>query len=183
MSNEEEIVKGCIKGDRVMQKKLYEYFCKRMYVIAMRYSKGQLEAEDTLQEAFIKIFENIKTFRQECPLEQWIKRIVIHTALKQNRSKLYMYPASDIDELEETLQNSISIHNYEFQELLNFIQNLAPRYQIVFNLYAIEGYQHKEIAEMLGITENTSKSQYARAKVMLQDMIKQDDRMSYEKSK
>lgn len=167
-----------------MQKRLYELYCKKMLVVALRYSKDHLEAEDILQESFIKVFENIRNFRNECPLEQWIKRIVINTALKQNRSKLYLYPAIDIQEIEECIADEeVTLSNFSLQELLSMIQSLAPRYQIVFNLHAIEGYQHNEIAEMLGIQEGTSKSQYSRARAQLQNMIIQSKKTGYEKSK
>jgi RNA polymerase sigma-70 factor (ECF subfamily) len=164
-----------------MQKKLYEHFCKRMLAICLRYSKAQQEAEDILQESFIKIFDHIKTFRKECPLEQWIKRIVINTALKHNRSKLYMYPALDIEDLEKPIEENVTLSDFHYNELLEMIQKLAPRYQVVFNLYAIEGFQHKEIADMLGITEGTSKSQFARARVLLQQMIVEKKRVNYER--
>lgn len=179
--SEEELIDGCIKGDRQKQKMLYERFCKRMLAICLRYSKAQQEAEDILQESFIKIFDHIKTFRRECPLEQWIKRIVINTALKHNRSKLYMYPALDIEDLEKPVDENITLSDFHYNELLEMIQQLAPRYQIVFNLYAIEGFQHKEIAQMLGITEGTSKSQFARARVLLQQMIVEKKRVNYER--
>jgi RNA polymerase sigma factor (sigma-70 family) len=184
MLDEKELIKGCAKNDRTLQKKLYELYCKRMLAVALRYSKNRLEAEDILQESFIKVFNNIKNFRKECPLEQWIKRIVINTALKQNRSKLYLYPAIDIQGMEESIADEeFTLSSFSLQELLGMIQSLAPRYQIVFNLYAIEGYQHNEIAEMLGIQEGTSKSQYARARAQLQNMIRQSKETGYEESK
>jgi RNA polymerase sigma-70 factor (ECF subfamily) len=179
--SEEELLNGCVKGDRLMQKLLYERFCKRMLAICLRYSKAQQEAEDILQESFIKVFEHIKSFRKECPLEQWIKRIVINTALKHNRSKLYMYPALDIEDLERPIDENITLSDFHYNELLAMIQQLAPRYQVVFNLYAIEGFQHKEIASMLGITEGTSKSQFARARALLQQMIVEKKRVNYER--
>jgi RNA polymerase sigma-70 factor (ECF subfamily) len=179
--SDEELINGCIKGERLKQKMLYERFAKKMLAICLRYSKAQQEAEDILQESFIKIFDHIKTFRRECPLEQWIKRIVINTALKHNRSKLYMYPALDIEDLDYTVDENLILSDFHFNELLKMIQQLAPRYQIVFNLYAIEGYQHKEIAEMLGITEGTSKSQFARARVLLQQMIVERKKVNYER--
>jgi RNA polymerase sigma-70 factor (ECF subfamily) len=179
--SEEELINGCIKGDRKKQKLLYERFCKRMLVVCLRYSKAQQEAEDILQESFIKIFDHIKTFRKECPLEQWIKRIVINTALKHNRSKLYMYPALDVEDLEKPVNENVTLSEFHFNELLEMIRQLAPRYQVVFNLYAIEGYQHKEIAEMLGISEGTSKSQFARARAILQGMIVEKKRVNYER--
>ncbi len=181
MFNEEDIIAGCIKGDRTKQRMLYERFSRKMLVVCLRYSKSQLEAEDILQESFIKIFEHIKTFRRECPLEGWIKRIVVNTALKHNRSKLYMYPAIDLEDIEYKSDENMSLAEFNLQELLAMIRELAPRYQIVFNLYAIEGYQHKEIAEMLNITEGTSKSQYARARAILQQMIENKQRINYER--
>ncbi len=174
MLTEEELIDGCCKNKRSSQKQLYERFSGKMLVVGMRYTKSRFEAEDILQEAFMKVFENIRKFRRECPLEQWIKRIVINTALNQNRSKLYLYPAVDVDTLDEVLPDAeFTLSNFRFQELLTMIQELPPRCQIIFNLHAIEGYQHHEIAEMLGIQEGTSKSQYARARGLLQGMLQQ----------
>ncbi len=102
--------------------------------------KSQQEAEDILQEAFIKIFDHIKHFRRECPLEGWIRRIIVNTALNYNRSKLYLYPALDLDDIEQPVDESITLADFHFEELLAMVQQLAPRYQVVFNLYAIEGY-------------------------------------------
>jgi RNA polymerase sigma factor (sigma-70 family) len=173
MHSEDELIQGCCKNDRTFQRRLYEKYSRRMYVVCLRYTKNQLEAEDILQESFIKIFDNIQKFRRECPLESWIKRIVINTALKNNRSKLYLHPAVDVEHVEEDFKEDMTISNYNYKELLELVRQLPPRYQIVFNLYAIEGYQHKEIAEMMGTTEGTSKSQYSRARVILQKMVKE----------
>jgi RNA polymerase sigma-70 factor (ECF subfamily) len=108
-------------------------------------------------------------------LEAWIKRIVINTALKQNRSKLYLFPALDVSDIPEAYQESADcISHLHYEDLLAMVQELAPRYRVVFNLYAIEGYNHQEIAEMLGISEGTSKSQYSRAKQILREMIEQE---------
>ncbi|GAB4131420.1 MAG: RNA polymerase sigma factor [Raineya sp.] len=146
-----------------------------MLVVALRYTSGRLEAEDVLQESFIKVFKNIHSFRQDCSLETWIKRIVINTALKQNRSKLYLFPALDVQDLSEDYQESTEfLSQLHYEDLLAMVQKLAPRYRVIFNLYAIEGYQHNEIAEMLGISEGTSKSQYSRAKQVLKEMIEQE---------
>jgi RNA polymerase sigma factor (sigma-70 family) len=175
MLTEEELIDGCCKNNRSSQKQLYERFSGKMLVVGMRYTKSRFEAEDILQEAFIKVFANIRNFRRECPLEQWIKRIVINTALKQNRSKLYLYPAVDVETLDEVLPDAeFTLSNFRFQELLSMIQELPPRCQIIFNLHAIEGYQHHEIADMLGIQEGTSKSQYARARGLLQGMLQRN---------
>jgi RNA polymerase sigma factor (sigma-70 family) len=185
MIGEDELITGCCKNDRTYQRHLYEKYSRRMYVVCLRYTKNQLEAEDILQESFIKVFDNIKKFRRECPLEAWIKRIVINTALKNNRSKLYLHPAVDVEHVVEDFNEEITLSNYNYKELLELVRQLPPRYQIVFNLYAIEGFQHKEIAEMLGTTEGTSKSQYSRARVILQKIVKAhfDDLESNESKK
>ncbi len=181
MLEEKKLIDGCRKGKKKYQKALYEQYSRKMFVVCLRYAKARLEAEDILQESFIKVFANIASFRGECPLEQWIKRIVVNTALKNNRSKLYLYPAHDVEALSNYLPApEITISDYSFQELLALIQKLPERCQIVFNLYAIEGYKHQEIAKMLEISEGTSKSQYARAKTLLQEMIKQNEEESYE---
>jgi RNA polymerase sigma-70 factor (ECF subfamily) len=183
MPDEEALIEGCIRGERVMQRALYERFSRKMLVVCMRYSKSRQEAEDILQEAFIKVFDHIKTFRRECPLEGWIRRIVVNTALNHNRSKLYMYPALDLEDIEHTVDENLTLADFHFEELMTMVQQLAPRYQIVFNLFAIEGYSHKEIAGMLDITEGTSKSQYARARMILQQTIAEKQRVNYERFK
>ena len=173
--DEKHIITSCQKQCPKAQKSLYETFAGKMLVVALRYVSGRLEAEDVLQESFIKVFKNISTFRQECSLEAWIKRIVINTALKQNRSKLYLFPALDVQDLSEDYQESTEfLSQLHYEDLLAMVQKLAPRYRVVFNLYAIEGYQHQEIAKMLGMSEGTSKSQYSRAKQILKEMIEQE---------
>ncbi|NJO00430.1 MAG: sigma-70 family RNA polymerase sigma factor [Bacteroidia bacterium] len=181
MLNEEKLIDGCSKGKRKYQKMLYEQYSSKMFVVSLRYTKSRLDAEDTLQDAFVKVFSNIQNFRRECPLEHWIKKIVINTALKHKRSKLYDYPTKDVEEMENLLPDrEFTLSNYHFNELLKFVQQLPDRCQVIFNLYAIEGYQHKEIAEMLKINEGTSKSQYSRAKMLLQKMILQNEEVRYE---
>jgi RNA polymerase sigma-70 factor (ECF subfamily) len=183
MLDEEALIEGCIRGERAVQRTLYERFSRKMLVVCMRYSKGRQEAEDILQESFIKVFEHIRHFRRECPLEGWIRRIVVNTALNHNRSKLYLYPALDLEDVETAVDENLTLADIHFEELLAMVQQLAPRYQIVFNLFAIEGYSHKEIAEMLDISEGTSKSQYARARMILQQMIAEKQRVNYERFK
>ncbi len=174
MFKEEEIINGCKKSDSVSQRKLYEHFEKKMFVVCMRYTKNRMEAEDILQEAFVKVFLNIENFRNDCPLDQWIKKIIINTALKVIRKQVLVLPASDSIILENYSDGEQPpLSSYSFLELINMIQKLPAGYQVIFNLYAIEGYNHREISVMLGISEGTSKSQYARAKVTLQQMIQQ----------
>jgi RNA polymerase sigma-70 factor (ECF subfamily) len=181
MPTEEEIIAGCIRSDRKSQKALYDLFASKMLAISMRYCKGQLEAEDVLQEAFIKVFDHIKNFRGESKLYTWIKRIVINTALNHQRSKLYLYPMVDVDTLKHKEDREVLLSSFSYQDLLKMIQNLPSGCQVIFNLYAVEGYQHNEIAEMLSISEGTSKSQYARAKYLLKNMLSEQEGERYEK--
>lgn len=170
MLSENELIEGCRKGDRAIQKALYERYCRKMMVVCLRYSKSTLEAEDILQEAFVKVFQAIKDFRQEAKLETWITRIMVNTALNAQRKKLYLYPMVDVEEI-NLPTDEVSLSGINFNQLLEMIQGLPQGCQIVFNLFAIEGFSHKEIAEMLGISEGTSKSQYARARSLLQSKL------------
>jgi RNA polymerase sigma-70 factor, ECF subfamily len=167
MLSEQELIEGCRKGNRAFQKALYEHYCRKMLVVCLRYSKTTAEAEDILQEGFVKVFQGIKDFRQEAKLETWITRIMVNTALNVQRKKLYLYPMVDVAEI-NLPEEEMSISGIHFTQLLEMIQALPQGCQIVFNLFAIEGYSHKEIAESLGISEGTSKSQFARAKSLLQ---------------
>ncbi|HEX5171630.1 MAG TPA: RNA polymerase sigma factor [Cyclobacteriaceae bacterium] len=170
MLSENELIEGCRKGDRAIQKALYERYCRKMMVVCLRYSKSTLEAEDVLQEAFVKVFQAIKDFRQEAKLETWITRIMVNTALNAQRKKLYLYPMVDVEEISLPIDEA-SLSGINFNQLLEMIQGLPQGCQVVFNLFAIEGFSHKEIAEMLGISEGTSKSQYSRARSLLQSKL------------
>ena len=179
-----DLIEACVKGDRLAQRNLYDIFSKRMYVICLRYTKSQQEAEDVLQESFIKIFKNLSGYRGESRLDYWIKRIVINTALNSQRKKLYMYPMVDIEDVKNEFDQSKALSNYQMEELLKMIRELPTGCQTVFNLFAIEGYSHKEIAEMLEVSEGTSKSQFARARKLLQEKIAEEEKTErYEKFK
>jgi RNA polymerase sigma-70 factor (ECF subfamily) len=171
MQDDLKLIEGCIKGDRKMQRQLYEQFSPRMMAVSLRYAKSQLEAEDIMQEAFIKVFNKIQTFRKESSLYHWIKTIVVNTALSHQRSKLYQFPMGDVKEADFSINEDFSLSDFHFNELLSMIQSLPAGCQMVFNLYAIEGYKHHEIADMLEISEGTSKSQFSRARVLLQNML------------
>ena len=170
MLNESELIEGCRRGDRAIQKALYDRYKGKMMMVCLRYSKSTLEAEDILQEGFVKIFNGIKDFRQEAKLETWITRIMINTALNAQRKKLYLFPMVDVEDI-DLPENEVSLGSLHVKQLLELIQSLPQGCQMVFNLFAIEGYSHKEIAEMLGISEGTSKSQYSRAKNFLQTKL------------
>jgi RNA polymerase sigma factor (sigma-70 family) len=167
---EQELIDGCRKGKSSFQKALYDRYCRKMMVVCLRYSKTTAEAEDILQEGFVKVFQGIQNFRQESKLETWITRIMVNTALNQQRKKLYLFPMVDVEEL-NLPEDEVSVSGIHFTQLLEMIQSLPQGCQIVFNLFAIEGYNHKEIAALLGISEGTSKSQYARARSLMQDKL------------
>lgn len=136
----------------------------------MRYARTTAEAEDILQEGFIKVFNGIKTFRGESKLETWITRIMVNTALNQQRRKMYLYPMVDAEDIDLPEQDE-SFSGLNFSQLLEMVRSLPHGCQVIFNLFAIEGFNHKEIAETLGISEGTSKSQYARARMLLQEKL------------
>jgi RNA polymerase sigma-70 factor (ECF subfamily) len=180
MPRTKELIKGCQNGDRKSQYELYQQFSSGMMAVALRYSKSTLEAEDILQEGFIKIFENIKKFRGDSSIGYWIKRIIINTALNHQRSKLYLYPMVDVEDIKEGV-NSLSVDTLAVEDLMDLVQDLPTGCQVIFNLYAVEGYQHKEIAEMLEISVGTSKSQYARARKILIEQIEKQNKWGNER--
>ncbi|MFT4032495.1 MAG: RNA polymerase sigma factor [Siphonobacter sp.] len=168
--DEHELVMGCRHNDRVSQRRLYDAFAGRMMVVCLRYVKSRDEAEDILQESFIKIFEKIGTFRFECPLGAWVKRIVVNTTLNYLRDNRRYRFAEELETVQDTVELT-STDELHWKDLLQVVQQLPAGCRTVFNLYAIEGYQHQEIAELLGISEGTSKSQYSRAKGLLQRIL------------
>jgi RNA polymerase sigma-70 factor (ECF subfamily) len=180
MPTTKELINGCQKGDRKCQYDLYKQFASGMMVVSMRYSKSTQEAEDILQEGFIKVFQNIKNFREDSSLGYWIKRIIINTALNHQRNKLYLYPMVDVDEMKDGLR-AVSVENLALEDLMDLVQKLPTGCQVIFNLYAVEGYQHKEIAKMLNISEGTSKSQYARARKILMDFLEKQSKWGNER--
>jgi RNA polymerase sigma factor (sigma-70 family) len=174
MLTDQELIKGCARGDRASQKALYERYCRKMMVICERYAKSSQEAEDALQEGFIKVFKAVKDFRSESKLETWITRIMINTSLNNQRQKLYMLPMLDVEELSISEREEISLSGFHLAELIAMVQSLPDGCRIVFNLFAIEGYGHKEIADMLQISEGTSKSQYNRARTLLRAKLEEE---------
>ncbi|GAB3572840.1 sigma-70 family RNA polymerase sigma factor [Spirosoma luteolum] len=177
MQDEYELVEGCRRQDRIVQRQLYERFAGKLFVVCKRYVRDPDEAEDVLQDAFVKIYRHIDSFRFECPLEAWLKRVVINTALKHLRKQKPWEHNSDIDDVAPTLaQADTSLPTLNYKYLLELVQELPLGCRTVFNLYAIEGFNHPEIAEMLSIAEGTSKSQYARARTLLQQKLRAEDR-------
>lgn len=168
-----ELIQKCIKGNGKAQRELYDRYAAKLMPVAMRYAKSQADAEDILQDAFIKIFKSLATFRQEAQFSTWMRRIVVNTAINHNRKKLYQQPMLDIEKTPLHVEKELVISHLHFTEILAMMQKLPVGCRTVFNLFAIEGYGHKEIAEMMEITEGTSKSQYSRARALLKVMIEE----------
>ena len=171
MISEKALVDGCAKGDRKVQQEFYARYARKLLAVCARYARSTAEAEDILQEGFIKAFDHIKGFRFESRLDTWLTRIMINTALNYQRKKLYLFPMVDVTEIPLKEEENISLSGFHFNELLMFVQSLPDGCRVVFNMFAIEGYSHKEISEMLGISEGTSKSQYSRARQLLMQRI------------
>jgi RNA polymerase sigma-70 factor (ECF subfamily) len=162
-----------MRGERKMQQELYQRFAPKMYGVCLRYAGSAEEAEDVLQEGFIKVFNKIGSFRGDGSFEGWIRRIFVNTAIEHYRKKIYLQPITEYEE--DTIEGKYLsvLDKMEEKDIIQLVQQLSPGYRTVFNMYVIEGYSHKQIAEALGISEGTSKSQLSRAKQILQDMVKQ----------
>ena len=174
MYTDKELIERCVAHDPKAQEYLYKRFSRKMYGVCLRFARNTLEADDILQEAFIKIFTYLKDFRHEGALEGWIRRTVINTAINYYNSRVNDWSETTIDKAEAYQATAEDIlDRISTNDLLNLIQELPEGYRMVFNLYVIEGYNHQEIAEMLHISENTSKSQLSRARMSLQDRLTQ----------
>jgi len=169
----EEIIKGCLKGSRRDQELLYRKHSARLYAVCLQYSGNDDEAKDILQEGFIKIFENLHSYKFEGSFEGWMRRIVVNTALEKYRSRNNLYKVEDIDQIAETEAEPDGEYytGLEAADLLEIIRELPPKYRMVFNLYALEGFSHKEISKMVNISEGTSKSNLSRARLILQRRV------------
>jgi RNA polymerase sigma-70 factor (ECF subfamily) len=166
------LVNECIKGNPKAQKALFDKFAPKMFSVCLRYMKKSDEAEDVLQDSFVKIFQKLSDFKNEGVLEGWIRRIVVNSCLDQIRKNSKFLNDIQAEEVEYKLdQNSFIAENLMAEDLMNLIQKMPDGYRLVFNMFAIEGFSHQEIASQLGITESTSKSQYLRARAYLRDRI------------
>lgn len=162
------LVKECVKGNAKAQHMLFERFSRKMLGVCLRYSKKLEEAEDVLQDGFIKVFSNLKDFTNEGSLEGWIRRIMVNTALDAIRKNNKFLKDISIDAVDFQIgNNDYTIEKMNAEDLLSLINSMPEGYKVVFNMYAIEGYKHNDIATTLGISESTSKSQYLRAKAYL----------------
>ena len=173
MCNLDKIVERCKKGDRKAGEQLYNMFSAKMFAICIQYSKSREEAEDNLQDGFIKILESIRQYTGKGSFEGWMKRIFINTALEKYRKNRSLQVVEEVPEVmdEDDIDDNLSIPS---DVLFEFVNQLPEKYRLVFNLYVMENMQHKEIAAMLGISDGTSKSNLARAKDILKKKINAD---------
>ncbi len=167
------IINGCLSGNRRDQELLYRRHAAKLYAVCLQYSSNDEEARDILQEGFIKIFENLIHYKHEGSFEGWMRRIIVNTALEKFRSKHNLYRVDDIDLISEpdAEPGNEDYAGLEAVDLLDIIRELPPKYRMIFNLFAIEGYSHKEISLMVNISEGTSKSNLSRARDILQRKV------------
>ncbi len=167
----EQLIEGCIRGDRQSQSQLYHLLHQKMFVVCLRYAKSREEAEEILQEGFIKVFEFIHQYKFSGPFEGWVRKIMVNCALQKYRSKK-LHAVVDIDPVTiENIGDENIISQIGTKELLKMVQKLPPGYRMVFNLYVFEGMKHREIAKHLNISEGTSKSNLSDARAILQRAV------------
>ncbi|MBC7827818.1 MAG: sigma-70 family RNA polymerase sigma factor [Chitinophagaceae bacterium] len=178
------LIRGCIAGNRASQTELYDLYAPRMLGVCLRYAKNREEAEEILHEGFLKVFTYIGKFRGTGSFEGWVRRIMVNSALFRYRNKSHLQP---VIRLETSGYDSISdtdiVSNLDAKELLILVQSLPSGYRIVFNLYVFEGYKHREIAETLGISEGTSKSNLSDARAFLQKALTSKKNVAHYTSK
>lgn len=182
ISTEIELIDACLRQETTAQRVLFDAYSGKLLGVCYRYAPSQADAEDILQEAFVKIFNKLDNFRRESSLETWMTRIVINTAISHLRLNNKHHNESDL----EVIENNYSFSNEQFNHidakiLMNAIQELPDNYRLVLNMFAIEGYSHKEIAEELGIPEVTSRSHFFRAKSILEKKLLNINKMKLAK--
>ena len=170
-----ELIESCKSNNRDAQYKLYSLLSGKMFAVCLRYAKNREAAEDLLQEGFVKVFVNIDKFRGDGSFEGWVLRIIVNTAVEHYRKSTKMYPVVSVDDINKDIPWADTGDELELEDLMKMIDKLSHGYKTVFNLYVVEGFSHKEIGEMLEISEGTSKSQLARARYLLMDMVKKSE--------
>lgn len=173
--NDSTLVKKCIDGDQRAQRTLFEKFAPKMLGVCLRYAKEQTQAEDVLQDGFVKVFTKLEGYKGGS-LEGWIRRIMVNTSLDQIRKNHKFQDNIDIDQVDyKVTDNGFILEGLMAEDLMKLISSMPDGYRVVFNMFAIEGYSHKDIAKELGVSENTSKSQYSRARAFLKTKLEELD--------
>lgn len=169
-----KLIESCIKGDRKSQKAIYDRLAPFMLPLCMRYVGDRILAEDILQEGFITLFTRLGSYKGDGSFEGWARRIFVTTALMELRKKDALKMSEELDTVRGMKADLPSQgQNIGYKELMKIVMELPPGFRTVFNMYAVEGYSHKEIADMLGISESTSRTQFSRARALLQSRIKE----------
>jgi len=167
----EKLINDCKAGKREAQSRLYQLYAPTLFGVCLRYSRDRTEAEDSLHEGFVLIFNKIDQFAFKGSFEGWMKKIMVNLSLEKCRTRFKMQSVEDISVYDSQLADADVYAEMNAAKLLELIQGLQPQYRLVFNMYAIDGYSHKEISQALGIAEGTSKSNLARARKILQDRV------------
>lgn len=174
--NDEQLIRDCLSGKTSAQKALYDRFSRKMMGVCTRYAGSYEEAQDILQDGFVKVFEKLGTYSGNGSFEGWIRRIFVNTALDAYRKAKQERVTQDIDDVGFAISSGQDIvSDISAEDLLKILQKIPAGYRMVFNLYVIEGYSHKEIADQLNITESTSKSQFSRARTYLMSVLEKQN--------
>ena len=173
---EQPIINGCIAGYRSSQEELYNLYASKMLVVCQRYAKNRDEANEILQDGFYRIFKNIYQFKNAGSLEGWIRKIIVNAAIQKYKSRSNIHLVIPIESVGNTIPDQNDIYSkLSFKEMILLVQQLPTSYRMVFNLYVFEGYKHREIAEILGIAEGTSKSNLSDARMLLQKNLQKNN--------
>lgn len=177
----DDLVKRCKAGERKAQELLYKQFASKMLGVCMRYAADKMEAEDMLQNGFIRVFQKMNDYRGEGSFEGWVRRIMVHSSIEYYRKHHKLLQLAENGDLpDEVAVSPNAVARLDAKDMMALIQRLSPGYRMVFNLYAIEGYSHKEIGEIMGISEGASKSQLSRARSILKGLIANIEGRRYE---
>ncbi len=169
--SETELIRGCLRGSSQCQRQLYGMFAGKMYAVCLRYARSQADAADILQEGFVKVFTKLEQYHFQGSFEGWIRRIMVNTALRAYQRQRFDHEQSGYEQLPESPVEPDAIASLSEAELLKLISQLPDGYKVVFNMVAIEGYSHAEVAELLGIQESTSRSQLTKARRWLCEQL------------
>jgi RNA polymerase sigma factor (sigma-70 family) len=178
-----QLIPRCIKGERHSQGKLYELLAPGMFVTCLRYARSREEAEEILQEGFMKVFNNLQQYKFTGSFEGWVRRIMVNCALQKYRIKSHLHAIVNFEETKTDFADTESIYaELDAKELIKLVQQLPAGYRMVFNLYVFEGMKHREIAEHLGISEGTSKSNLSDARTILQKALAKQSQAAHQKT-
>ncbi|MEM6397347.1 MAG: sigma-70 family RNA polymerase sigma factor [Bacteroidota bacterium] len=176
--NEKELIEGALKGKPASQRGLFDRYAPTLMAVCLRYCKTRTEAEDALQESFMRIFDKLGQYNFQGSFEGWVRRLCVNVCLRTYQRKRATFEQSGLETIPESAMDPTAFSRLGEQELLDMVASLPEGYRIVFNLYAIEGYSHKEIGEALGIQEASSRSQLLKARKLLQQKIKTSQRIA-----